>query len=718
MPRRPDLPILSRAAALLVLMGAVLGFRLYFSTSVLPPPARMQGEATQAYRYARLVSLGEGIPETDPLAMHPRGFPTGQNSIFQEYIAGGLHRIIRGDFDGFLRLFCLIFPLLAIPGLFLWMKAAGFSSGRALLGAGVYGIIPPAILRARGESLYRETVALPLIVFLGWALEKAIEPSSRRTGWAVLAGVLLFASLAAWKVTGFLSAFLFLYLLFSRRVPRDPRLLVTLGVAQLAGALLLSHMRHDGALLSPATILAVFTMISSIPLRRLSPVLPWAGAAIALAGAVFASDSGGHVIGVAAAKIRFLFRHPENPLLLSPDARLFWVGGYTSPAPGQILLLFGPPAALALMGLKRFLKLASGRILIPFLLISIPAYLFFDRLHVFTAVALAPVIALSVKKRLPLLLVMAALASHALFFPGFSRILQTAGLPMGSQGASLLTGDELDSYLEWLEESTLPDQGFLAYWHLSGFISGYGERPTVLHTFFENRENRRNIVGFARVLFQAEEDLVRFMEDNEAEYLVYQADFLLDMSWQGVAYLGGVTGVDESSVAFSLQYRPETLERLFPVWQGESLRVFRLDGTPSMPRPVPPLFNGRYRRFFDYEGALSLVADPVGTGLALASRGMALTDPCAVSAGLLILSRNSFRVPTDAAIGPLQFLVQAHLSGDYGMLELEEDFLAYLHGWGPDPEVRLDLVYLLERAGLEERARHHFEELSREGRGL
>lgn len=707
MARWSDRGSFACAAAVMLLMAAALGFRAFFASAFMPPPQRMQGEATQAYRYSLMVSRGEPVPAVDPMAMHPGGFHTGQNSIFEEYIAGGLHRVLGGDFNGFMRLFCLAFPLLAMPGVFLWTRAAGFSGRQALTAAALYGMILPALLRARGESLYRETVALPFIVFLGWTLERALNTPSRRLPWAAAAGALLFAGLAAWKVTGFLAAFLFLYLLVSGRVPRDPRLLLPLGAAQVAASVLLAHMRHDAAMFSPASILAVAVMASCIPSSGLRRLLPWLGIVTAISSAVFLPGSGGHVSGVLLAKLRFLFRHPADPLMLSPDARLFWVGGYTSPTPGEFLWLMGPLVILAAPGLTRFLRCARHGLMVSFLAVSFAGYLFFDRLHVFLAVAMVPVIAAAAAGRKALLvLVFLVAGAHSIAAPGFGELLSRAGLPF-RPGASLLTDAELDRYIGWARSSTSPDQAFLAYWHISGLTSAYAERPTVLHTFFENRVNRSSIVSFSSALFGTEAEIVRFMEAHRATYLVYQADFTLDLTWQGAAYLGGFTAIPESSAAILLQYHPEALSALVPVWQDNSIRVFRLGGTP-VPLERKLLFTRRYAPFLDYGTALASVADPVGTGLSLASQGMAAGLPDAVSAGLLLLSERPGEVPAEASVGLLQYLVQAHLAGVYGISELEGDFEAYLRGWGPDPEVRLDLVRLLERSGLTGRALHHF----------
>ncbi|MFO7626747.1 MAG: hypothetical protein R6V62_05775 [Candidatus Fermentibacteraceae bacterium] len=707
---------IARFATLFLFMGAALAFRAFFSVQVMPPPLLMQGEATQAYRYSAMISRGEGIPRIDPMSMHPGGFQTGQNSIFEEYIAGGLHRVLGGDFDRFMRLFCLVFPLLAIPGIYLWTGAAGFCRRTALSASALYGILLPAILRARGESLYRETVALPLIIFLGWTLERALRTESGRLRPAVASGLLLFAALASWKVTGFLALFIFAYLLFSRSVPRDPALIVPLGAAQLLASLFLSHMRHDTAILSPASILAVAAMLSCFAPARLRRAIPWAGVLAAVAAAVLLPGEGGHVTAVALAKIRFLFRHPADPLLLSPDARLFWVGGYTSPTPGEFIWLFGPLVLAAIPGIALFLKQARGRLMVPFLFVSMAGYLFFDRLHVFLAVALAPILALYARKRALLPVVFILAGAHSVFAPSLGQRLSEAGLSF-RPGASLLTDNEVDGYLRWVKASSDSTGAFLAYWHVSGLTSAYGERPTVLHTFFENRLNRDNIVEFSAGLFQTPEELVSFMEEKEARYLVYQADFLLDLSWQGAAYLGGVTAPHDSSAAFLMHYMPEHLERLALVWQGASIRVFELDGT-AVTLPPNPLFILRYKPFFDYETALGYISDPVGTALALGSSGLAHRDPNAASAALLMLSESPADVPAQASVGLLQFLVEAHLAGAYHILDLEGDFEAYLAAWGPDREVRLDLVRLLERAGLRDRALHQYGLAFEEGGAL
>jgi len=645
-----------------------------------------------------MISEGEPVPSTDIMVMHPEGMNTGENSIFEEYIAGGVHALTGGDFNNFMRFFSIFFPLLAIPGLILWMQRGGIPMRSALLGGAAYGILLPALLRTRGESLYRETVALPLLVWMGWAVESALATGKKTH--AVTSALLLFAALAAWKVTGFMSAFLFFYLLYRscRRKDVSPFLAGMLAATQILASLLLSHMRHDFAILSPATVLAFFLLLSIFVKRS---YIPWAGLFLALAAGLTGSSSTGHLGAVITAKLRFFFSHPSDPSLLDPDARLFWVSGYTSPSPGDFILLFGLPILIAVSGMRRFVSEHGKTLLLWFLPMAFAGYLFFDRLHVMLAVALIPPVALVMKRYWKPVVVLLLLALQTIFVIALARGIDSAGLETGGSG-SLLRDDELDSLFEWIDDYTEPGNAFLSFWHISGLISAYAERPVVTHTFFENESNRRTIVEFAERTYQPEDSLLVFMRMHDADYYVYQADFILDRSSAGLLYLSGLTEVPDNCVALRMHYAPETLDSLMLVFQGASLRVFSRGGDSAYILPQP-LFKIRYYPFFsDYDAAMSALLFPGETAWNLAWEGRETAEPDMVSAALLLAS-GSGAIPDDA-IGILQELVMFHLQGGYEMEYLEEDFLVYLYYYGPDPAIRLDLARLLVSEGLLERA--------------
>lgn len=694
---------------LLFLVAGGFAFRTVFAQSVMRPPSRMQGETTQAYRYTRMVSEGRGIPAVDTLVMRPNGMITAENSVFEEYIAGGIHRITGGDFNTFLSLFCRLFPLLAVPVIFLWMRNSTFTIPESFAGSGMYAVFLPALLRTRGESLYRETVALPLITLTLALTDMSVRSEKKETlKFSIAAALTLFLALASWKVTGFISFFIFTWLAF-----RKPglRTVLPIAVSQLAAAALLTHMRHDGAMLSPATLMAVVAVAASFFNHK---TLPWAGLSASLfTGAFLSSSSTGHVASVIAAKFKFMFSHPEDPSLLSGDARLFWVSGYTSPSAAQIVLLFGIAAVIAMWGWKPFLEKTRGSAMLFLVPLSVAGYLFFDRLHVLLAISIVPpVIAASRGKKWILPLIVIIFGVQTMFTPHIATLLARRGMSF-DDSSSLLGDSELDDLVCWADENR---STMLSFWHISGLLSAYAEMPVVTHTFFENTENRETIIEFAKRIYGTENEMVDFMEERGALYLAYQADFIFDKTPQGLLYLAALTEIPDGSLAIRLHYYPQSLERLKLVWQGPSIRVFQLDGeTADMPRQL--LWEVRYASFLhNREIAGAVVNSPVETGIYLADQGICTRDPQRISAALLLFSGFRDDVPADAAISLLQELLLAHLDNEYSIEEMEEDFITYLDIWGPDPQLRLDLVRLLRNKNLDQRAEYHLEITERMGR--
>ncbi len=685
--------------ALLLVLAVASGmlFRSWFSDTIMPPPSRMQGETTQSYRYAMMISEGRAIPSNDTLVMHPEGMSTSENSIFEEYIAGGLHKITGGDFNDFLRFFCLLFPLLIIPALYFWMRAADFTIPYALAGSSLYAFLLPALLRTRGESFYRETVALPLIIILGWLTERALSRKNGACGKVcadyIAPGVVLFLALAAWKVTAAVSFFLFLYILWKEcktgNVPYQLR--ISLALAQISAAILLTHMRHDAAWISPATVMALFLLVPSSGKKWLF----WSASAIALTSVLLGSGSTGHVGAVIMAKLRFAFAHPSDPSLLSGDARLFWVSGYTTPTPAQFLFLFGIPFIAAIPGISSFFRTRRNTLLFWFLPLSLAGYLFFDRLHILLAVALIPVIAESLRKTWAIIPVVALIITHSIFPASIAEALSSTGLEFRNT-ASLLSNTEVDDMIFWIDKKTASHEAFLSFWHISGLISAYAEHPVVTHTFFESEDNRNTIIRFAELIFQPEDSLLSFMIEKECDLVVYQADFLLDRSYSGLSYLAGLTDVPPDAVALEMHYNPDSLDSFSLVFQGPSLRIFRVGGIEDISRR-DFLFEKRYSHCYDnYDAARAFLADPRSASGYLADTGIERNDPNMLSAALLL--GVSSGGPQDVTQMMLNDLIQMYIQDIYKLDYLAEDIETFMYWCGYKSELRLLLarIYVSE----------------------
>ncbi len=683
-----------------VLIAAVAAgyfFRSWFAREIMPPTRLMQTETTQSYRYARMISEEGGIPRLDTLVMYPEGMNTSENSIFEEYIAGGIHRITGGDFDDFIRIFCLLFPLLAIPFLYLWMRAADYSIPCALTGSALYAFLFPALLRSRGESFYRETVALPLLVALAWLTEKALSDGEREGSryrktlvTSISAGSVLFLLLASWKVSAFLTFFFFLYLYWRNFRKGDvPYVLrICFAAAQLAAAVLLTHMRHDGALISPSSVMAVLLVMK----RPKAIWIPLGGTLLAIISGFAGPASAGHVAAVISAKIRFLFSHPSDPALLSDDARLFWVAGYTSPGPAQFLLLFGIPLVVAIPGIQLFFREKKSRLILWFLFLSLAGYLFFDRLLVLLAIALIPFISLSLRKNWFIIPALSLILLQSIFPGHVAEIISKTSLQY-SNSSSLLNDRELDSFLHWIQRETDTDEVILSFWHISGLVSAYADRPVVTHTFFENSDNRRTIVRFARIMFMPEDSLTAFMREKNCRYVVYQADFLLDDTYSGLLYLAGLEYVPENSVALEMHYMPELLDSLTPVFQGPSLRVFSLGEGNGEILPRHFLFVDRYRHCYDdYDLVRDLMYDQRASSGSLADAGIEMNDPDMLSGALLLAVSGSG--PQLVKERMLNDLIQLYIHGSYSLDYLAEDIETFIFWCGNRSDLRLLLARL------------------------
>ncbi len=630
--------------------------------------------------------------------MYPEGMHTSENSIFEEYIAGGLHRITGGDFDDFIRMFCLLFPLLAIPFLYLWMRASDYSTAYSLAGSFLYAFIFPALLRTRGDSFYRETVALPILISLAWLTEKALSDRStaRKTlTTSIAAGGVLFLALAAWKVSAFIAFFLLLYLFWRNSLKGNVpfALRASLATAQISAALILSHMRHDGAIVSPSSVMAVLLFLPRFGKLR----VPIAGTLLAILSVFAGNGSGGHVSAVITAKLQYLFSHPSDPSLLSDDARLFWVPGYTSPTPAQILLIFGIPIAAAIPGIMVFWREKKGKLIFWFLFLSLAGYLFFDRLLVFLAIALIPVIALSMRRKRLFLPIVVLILLQSIIPATLAEIVSKSGLQFRNT-SSLLNDTELDSFLSWLQSETESDEAVMSFWHISGLVSAYAQRPVVTTTFFEDTGNRKNIVRFARTMFMPEDSLVAFMTEKECQLVVYQADFLLDKSSSGLLYLAGLESVPDDAVAISMHYMPENLSSLTPVFQGPSLRVFRLGERSTERLPRQFLFVDRYRHCYDgYDYARVLLSDPRASSGYLADRGIEMDDPDMLSAALLLGLYGSG--PPNVTEQMLNDLIQLYIQGVYSLDYLAEDINTFSFWCGERPDLRLLLARFFASEG-------------------
>jgi hypothetical protein len=199
-------------------------------------------------------------------------------------------------------------------------------------------------------------------------------------------------------------------------------------------------------------------------------------------------------------------------------------------------------------------------------------------------------------------------------------------------------------------------------------------------------------------MFMPEDSLTAFMREKECELVVYQADFLLDDSFSGLLYLAGLEEVPGDAVALLMHYNPEILDSLTLVFQGSSLRVFRLGEENAEPVPRRFLFVDRYRHCYNgYDSARSLLSDPSAASGYLADKGIEMNDPDMLSGALLL--GVSGGGPQNVTEQMLNDLVQLYIQGSYDLDNLAEDIETFTFWCGERPELRLLLARLFASEG-------------------
>ncbi|MCK5065133.1 MAG: hypothetical protein KAQ97_07620, partial [Candidatus Fermentibacteraceae bacterium] len=172
----------------------------------------------------------------------------------------------------------------------------------------------------------------------------------------------------------------------------------------------------------------------------------------------------------------------------------------------------------------------------------------------------------------------------------------------------------------------------------------------------------------------------------------YQADFLFDRSYTGLSYLAGLTDIPSDAVALEMHYDPSSLDSLALVFQGPSLRIFRMGGIEDISRREF-LFENRYSQCYDsYDSARALLADPRSASGYLADAGVEMNDPNMLSAALLL--GVSSGGPQDVTQMMLNDLIQMYIQERYNLDYLAEDIETFMYWCGSVTELRLLLARL------------------------
>ena len=604
------------ALAALVMAGLHLRARLSTETPRFAPgdeTGYFRAESALQYRYARMAAFGEAIPALDRDAQYPEGVRTKRElTLWMERAAGWSYRLLperaRPDFHWFIILWVALVSSLSIPALYALARRLARSRALAFGIAACFGL-SWASMSGEIATFDHECFAFPLIAASLACLAAVLDREERRPRlYAAASALSLWAALASWHFTRFYAASLLLAGLWSlwrhRSRPEAARRL-TLALLSIC-----------------ASALAAWVFVPS--LRSNSGIHE---------GAAF-----GHVYALFFAKLRHGLVKPADPGLLSPAARLLWLGPFNSPDPGFVFFALTP---LALLALPRLLAAPrkdevrpspAGTLVDAMLLLYAAGAALVSRLMPMAAFFLCASASRLPERLAKKRLLAAAVGLLACLEAAKSLAPASRYNPVLALSASFARQErrppasfeaERDA-IAWLKVN---GQGrpVLANFGLSPSLLAYASSPILLQPKFESASTRAKAAEFLAALYSDEEAFYAFCREYGAGLFVYTTDDILDETADGPRYTAGTTRLSPTTAAVLFHFHPGSLRHFRLAHQNAGFRIFEVGASPRerAGEPAPLVYDIKeYHPELPADGSLRL---DVAGALARMRKGQSLT---------------------------------------------------------------------------------------------
>ncbi len=549
------------------------------------------------YRYAKLIGEGIGIPDVDTRVQHPEGIRVGRElTIALERVSGSIFRTLTfigydTPFHVYSVYFIAFFSSLAVFPLYLAASRLWGGWPTGLLITVFYSVMPPAWLRTV-TSFSREDFTLTFL-FAGMVCFGLSQLKDRERWLPWVAGITLSIAAGSWHITNFVLVILFLYAAAIYLLYPDERQTVFDAfwpiVLSLFLAGLFSDLLRNKLFVTSTTMLFGYGIILahvmgerytlSRPLR-LGVILAVPIVIHVALSSLIAENyrAYSHAFDVIYYKLRFALVKPEDPTLMTYDARGMWSSSFRSPTPGGVWTMFSTllivSGGAAVLGVKdlvhRKLSAAERFFLYAFFAFGF-GYIFFDRIQVF------------------FLFFAALLTGRWLMFPGRKMaavvgLCAFIGYEIYNDTRFLITihrTPELPALVDWVRGNTEENDVVLAAFHISPSILTYTNRPIVQHPKFESHVIRHKTERFLEGLFSSEEAFYKLAREWEADWYVYQASMALDTSTESPRYVSGRTVVPRESALFAFHFAVEDLKHFHLVHQSSYYRIFKIGAPPA-----------------------------------------------------------------------------------------------------------------------------------------
>ncbi len=573
-------------------------------------------EGALQYRYAKLLAAGQDIPDVDVKAQYPEGLRVGRDvSLIMERATAWTFWLLGGtsvrEFHRFVVAWVAGFSSLSVLALFALGLALGAPPGLSLACAAAYAVAW-AQVSPMAATYGLQTFALPLLFWTVAALAFALrEDSPGADAAAAGAAAALALALASWHFSRFFLLTLWPALSFAAwRARQDDgarRRLLRAVLWLLAGAaaagLASGVLRQTDFLLSPEMWAgaALAAWLAFGPRGLAFGALAAAAAAAWSRGAESAAY--GHVWGLLWDKLRLGLVKPEDPRLLSQDARLLWTGPFNSPDAGFLFFSLFPLALLALPRLwpsrqPEAPEDAAGDLCDALLLIELASTALVLRLTdvLVFFLAAAPLRRRASRWRPRAVLALAAAVAAC---EGLKTVAPQSRLnPFMRVAAALTPPDRQPGYsgqnerrlLAWLSRDG-GGRPVLADFGLSASILAYTPSPVLLQPKFESGPLREKTAAYLHALYSGEDDFDAYCRRYGAKLFVYSAADLLDQTRDGPRYMAAAPPLRDSTAAVLFHFHPEALRHFRLVYENADYRVYE-EGEPGIaPKAVPPIYD-------------------------------------------------------------------------------------------------------------------------------
>jgi hypothetical protein len=560
------------ALALAVALGAWLRVDAAFSSEAFTrtdPWGLLRSDPGFLYHVTRSVAEADGLLPGDFRADPRVEYPALSDlpamfTVGQELLVAWTWRALGGDtpLHRWATIVMGLWAALSVVGVYGLARELTGRVGWGLAAALLWMVLP-GNHRTIGFVLIREDFSLPFLALHLWLLARAWRVRTPAAGG--LAGAALVLAAATWHAMGFFltieAAVLFAWFLRTGRNPLASRAGATLLAVVVLGSLLVPVLFAKGFLLSlPVLVGASLGAGALVAARRTLP--PWAPRAAALVALLLLVPAGAtigprlfpgagdyaHVFELLRAKLAHLGRLPEDPSLISFDARLLWQGPFATADPrdlwaalevGLLALFLALPAAV--LAWWRGAEDPRRPLLVGLAFGGLVASVLIQRTLVLPALV-TPVVAVCLVDRLrvprlgPALLAGALLYQASTFHTWLTHRVNPWYSDPARPGFVELMMEDLGAAVRWID-ANVPDEE--PVW--SDFVTGtavlaWARNPVLVQPKYETTASRRRIQRFTEAyLLGTTRDFRDLLAEENTRFVLVNQHF-----WYGNLHLAGI----------------------------------------------------------------------------------------------------------------------------------------------------------------------------------